>query len=167
MTHIEKSVRIEAPKTRVWEILADFGGVSKFHPGLRGSHSTSAANQGVGATRHCDLAPMGSVEERIVEWREGSEYWVEIYQGEKLPPLRSAVARLKVREEGSETVVGMVFDYQLKLGPVGAVMNQLMVRREFEKAVSDILNGLKVYTETGRRATRERIRELRLAGAVA
>jgi carbon monoxide dehydrogenase subunit G len=40
--HITETVRIEASKEQVWSVLADFGGVAKFHPGLRGSHATSS-----------------------------------------------------------------------------------------------------------------------------
>ncbi len=81
MTHIKESIRINATKDKVWELLADFGGIIKFHPGLRDSYSTSTKKGGVGASRHCDLLPAGSVEERVVEWKDGEEMLVQIFDG--------------------------------------------------------------------------------------
>ena len=76
MTYIEKNIIIDAPKDAVWSTLADFGAIRNFHKGLKNSYSTSEANGGLGATRHCDLKPMGSIEERITRWEEGKLYTV-------------------------------------------------------------------------------------------
>ena len=89
MTTITREVWIDAPHDKVWRILADFGGIYKYNPGVSNSHSTSSANEGVGATRHCDLLPAGSVEERIIAWNEGRDYKLEIYDGRGVPPFEN------------------------------------------------------------------------------
>ena len=153
MTEIESSVRIGAPKEAVWAALADFGGIQNFHPGLKGSHSTSKANGGVGATRHCDLKPMGSIEERITEWREGEEMLVHIYAGKNTPPLdfENTKARISVQSEGRQTRVTMRLTYGTK-GLAGVLMSP-MVKSQFRQGVQTLLKGLKYYAENGEKAT--------------
>ncbi len=149
MTTIIREISIDAPVQKVWSILADFGGIYKFNPGVSKSYSTSSTNEGVGATRHCDLLPAGSVEERIIEWHDGRDYKIEIYAGKGTPPFKTAVGHLKVLPDGSRTKVSMHFHYSLKFGPIGSLMDRLLVKKQFSKAVPGILVGLKHYAETG------------------
>ena len=159
MTYIEKEIRINAPKERVWDILADFGGVVKYNPGISDSYSTSKSNEGSGATRHCDVLPMGSIEERITDWKEGEGYGIEIFDGKKIAPFKYAQAQIKVRSEGNQTIASIFFNYQLKYGPVGWLMNNLVVKSQFNKALPGLLEGLKFYAETGQQATREALKQ--------
>ena len=129
--------------------LADFGGIYKYSPGVRSSHSTSIENGGVGASRHCDLLPAGSIEERIVDWNEGRGYSLEIFDGEKTPPLKKAVATLELEPRGDMTEVMARFDYALKYGPLGALGDRLLFRRLFERGFDNLLSGLKHHVETG------------------
>ena len=56
MTTLTREVRINAPKEKVWDILADFGNIYLFNPGVPKSYLTSDQQVGVGTTRHCDVA---------------------------------------------------------------------------------------------------------------
>lgn len=165
MTRIESSIRIDAPKDKVWAVLADFGGIQKFHPGLKSSHSTSEANEGVGATRQCVLKPMGTIQERIVEWKDGEEMLVEIYEGKNMPPLdfEDTKARLSARAEGDKTVVTMKMAYETK-GLAGAAMNPVL-KSQFSKTVPSILQGLKYYVENGKKATSKELKQTFAAAA--
>ncbi len=150
MTRLSYETRIEAPIDRVWDVLADFSGVWRYSPTVTESHSTNEASSGLGAERHCDLAFAGSsVEERIVDWREGRSYDVELLGGEKLPPMADFLARFEVEADGEATIVRGSMRYDMKYGPVGWVMDRAMVRPRFGKAFSLILAGLKHYVETG------------------
>ena len=149
MTRLNREVRISAPKEKVWQIIADFGGVYVYNPTVPNSYATSKNNGGEGATRHCDLAPFGSVEERILEWREGDGYTLEIYASEKTPPFKKAIASLDLVEDGDGTIVKGTLEYALKFGPMGALMDATMARSKFDKAWSRLFAGLKHYAETG------------------
>ena len=46
---------IDAPPGDVWAVLADIGAISRWNPGVVESHLSSAASEGKGAARHCDL----------------------------------------------------------------------------------------------------------------
>jgi len=64
LTKIVKEVEINAPKAKVWDVLTDIGAVSNYNPVVTKSYYTSENKTGLGASRHCDLLPMGSVEEK-------------------------------------------------------------------------------------------------------
>ena len=63
MTHFKKQIQIQASKENAWKALANLGDVHKFHPGVSKSYHTSDRISGIGATRICELYPMGKVEE--------------------------------------------------------------------------------------------------------
>jgi carbon monoxide dehydrogenase subunit G len=151
MAKVTREIRIDAPKEKVWNALADFGGISVFNPTVPNSYSTSEQNSGVGASRHCDLALSGaSIEERVVEWIDGEQMTIEIYEGKKTPPFKTAYATIAVHEDTPDvTVVRGTFDYTLKMGPIGALMDTVMVKPQFGKAFGGLFAGLKHYVETG------------------
>lgn len=166
MTTITHEVRINAPKEKVWAILADLGGIQTFNPNVSKSYYTSDSKEGVGASRHCDLLPMGAVEEQVIEWRSGESYTIKITEGQKIPPFKHNFGRLSVKEDGRGSIATMHFEYTLKYGFIGALMDRLMVKSQFSKAIPGILVGLKHYAETGEPVDRQVYKRLRQAAAV-
>ncbi len=65
---------IDASVQKVWEVLADFGDVYRWAPSVTNSYSTSENNNGLEASRHCDIAGFGGIEEYITEWNEGRDF---------------------------------------------------------------------------------------------
>ncbi|MCH8927788.1 MAG: SRPBCC family protein [Candidatus Marinimicrobia bacterium] len=146
MTEVIKEIEINASKDKVWPILADIGSIQNYNPGVTKSLSTSEAKTGIGASRHCDLLPMGSVEERVIEWDEGNSYKIEIYDGKIVPFLGTAV--FEVSENGENTHVKMTMNYEMKSGIMASMMG-MMMKGKMDKAVESILVGLKHHVETG------------------
>lgn len=167
VTHIEHEIRINAPKNVVWAAVADFGGIYKFNPGVSKSYSTSSNNEGVGASRHCDLLPLGNIEERVTEWKDGEYYKLEIYDGQGLPPIENIQATIGIHEDGDAIVAYMKMQYESKLGIIGALMNAAMLKSQFTKTVEGILAGLKHYAETGEEVDRGVYKRIRAATAMA
>ncbi len=153
MTTITRSVSIDAPSDEVWATLADFGNISVFNPSVKSSQLTSDHSGGLGATRECVLAPMGVVQERITDWEEGRSMSVEIYDRKMIPGLKSGVARIELAPRGEQTTVSVTMDYSVGLGPVGASMNAMGMRRMFGKALAGLVAGLKHHVETGETVT--------------
>ena len=148
MAQFSVQTRIDAPKEKVWEVLADFGGIYKWNPGVSHSHSTSESNQGDGATRQCDLQKKGDyLKERIVDWRDGESYGVDIYETNL--PLKSNVVRFSVEANGDGTIVKLTSDYALKYGLLGSLLDTLLVKRKLKKGMEELLAGLKYHVETG------------------
>ena len=149
MTQLMSSVYIDATPDHVWSIISDFGNVYRYNPSVPTSHSTGDDAGGLGATRHCDLAPFGSLEEKIVEFEEGSHLVVDIFETEKVPPFEHSIARLTIEPEGDGTRFRGKLDYQLKGGLLGRALNGAGAQRSFEKAWTRFAAGLKYYAETG------------------
>lgn len=148
MTKLSSEIKINAPAQQVWAALADLERVQQFSPGVAKASYTTDSKEGVGAGRHCDLqGPSGWVEERVTEWNEGESLTIEIFDSSY--PLKQAFGRFTLTPAGEETNVSFDLDYELKFGPIGALLNVLIVRRLFGKANKTVLTGLKYHVETG------------------
>ena len=132
---------IAAPIDEVWAVLADFGNIYKWNPGVTDSHLTGEQGGGVGATRHCDLKPMGTLEERITGWLPGEELVIDIYETKKLP-LRRGLATFRLAEAGGGTTVTVDYRYEPTL--MGRAAKTMFVR-----GFEGLLRGLDDYVTTG------------------
>lgn len=155
MTTLDLSIVVDAPNDRVWEVLADFGGVATWNPNVKRSKLTSTGDVGAGITRECVLAPMGTVQERVTEWSDGRLLGIEIFDHKNVPALRSAIGTFELTPQGDQTLVRMRFDYTVGLGAMGKGMNALGMKRSFTKSLGQLLAGLKYYAETGEPAEKK------------
>ena len=148
MPEIRRQVKINAPKEKTWEILADWGTVSNWAPTITESHTTTEAKRGVGSIRSCDHTQMGNIEEEIVSWEEGTSLSYDVIKG--LPmPMKSLNNTWSVSGEGADSMVTLTMDFGMKFGPLGALMAALAVRRMMNKEMGLTLAGLKQYVENG------------------
>ncbi len=51
--------------------------------------------------------------------------------------------------DGDGTIVSVSPDYQLKFGPIGALVDRLILGRQMRKGMDELLAGLKYHVETG------------------
>lgn len=155
MTTITREIKINALKSKVWDVLADFGNISYASPGVSNSYLTSDIQKGIGTTRHCDFAMMGATaEEKITGWKEGEWMSIDAYKIEKLPGMKSMGAEFYVREENGHVVLKGSLRYSMK-NPLFAFMNQVMFKKANEKNWNKVLAGYKKYIETGEKVTRK------------
>ena len=154
MSSLTQSVEIDAAKDKVWEVLADFGTVSRWAPTITDSAIVGDASEGVGAVRTCDHVKMGTIEETIVSWTEGEAYAYDVTAG--LPfPMKALRNHWSVHEQGSRTKVILHQEFSTKLGPLGSLIESMMLKRMMRKEMGLALAGLKYHTETGLLATTE------------
>ena len=151
------SVRIEAPKDRVWEVLSDLGSIYKWNPGIAHSFTTSDAARGDNAMRQCDLPDGGFLRERAFNWSEGEGFTIDIY--ETSLPLKESLVDFRATPDGEATVVNLKMDYKLKFGPIGVLMDAVFASRQARNGMADLLAGLKDYVETGKQANPSRAEE--------
>jgi len=148
MSRFSTQVRINAPKEKVWEVLADLGSIYKWNPGVAHSRSTSDSTQGEGAMRHCDLQSKGDyLEERAFDWRDGEGYKIDVYETNL--PLKRNIVEFTVEADGEGTIVTVTPDYELKFGPIGVLLDRLFAGRQLRTGMADLLAGLKYHVETG------------------
>ena len=85
MRTINVSRRIPSAPEKVWAVLADFPNIATWNTGVAKSFATSDSTAGVGAQRHCDLAPFGELEETVKEWDDTRRMVISIDSAKKLP----------------------------------------------------------------------------------
>ena len=163
MIKITKEVEINAPKAKVWSVLADIGAVEKYNPVVTKSYSTSENKQGLGASRHCDLLPMGSVEEKIIEWDEGESYKIEIFEGKAIP--FKGTGKFELTENGKSTNVKMTFEPDMGNGIFGKIMG-FMMKEKMNKMITGVVIGLKHHLETAELVSAKTYKKIRKLSAV-
>lgn len=143
---------LNAPREAVWAVLADFPNISRWNSGVTKSHATSDAANGVGATRHCDLAPLGALEETIVEWSPTEKMVVRIDSAAKLP-IKTGLATFELGDEveAGTTPTEIHYAYDPKYGVVGKAMAPTVdrqLRKGFEGFLDDLETAARDWSTT-------------------
>ena len=145
MRVLTEQVEINAPSHVVWEALADFGGVSDWAPYMKHSHLIGDTKTGVGTLRGMRHAWGFRFEEAITEWNEGDGYSFDVFRA-PYPMKDVHESWVTGRENGYATVTTEV-NYGMKLGPVGAFLDWLLVRFIVKREMRVGLRGLKHHLE--------------------
>ncbi|TPV92603.1 MAG: SRPBCC family protein, partial [Myxococcales bacterium FL481] len=139
---------INAPSAAVWAVLADFGGIHRFHPAVDRSPLLGEASGGLGAKRACHFYDGNSIVEEVVGWEEGKSMRINIVEGSM--PLQCANAEIELDRQGPHrTEVTFTMRYEPKYGPVGRLMDKFMMRSKFGDLLEQVLAGLDQHTRTG------------------
>ncbi len=149
MTSLQNQITIKASKIEVWNIISNLGSVHKFNPGVSNSYYTSDAKSGVGASRICEFYPSGKISETATNWSEGNSISFKVLPIEKAPPLKNFKVNIELRQKDSGTLVLIDLSYDTKLGWVGKMMNGIIIKKQLEKSIEELLKGLKLHVETG------------------
>jgi uncharacterized protein YndB with AHSA1/START domain len=145
MSSFTSEIKIDAPVGAVWEVLADYGNIYRWHPDAVASHLTTEKETGPGARRHLDLGGKNYLDEEVIEWESGQRLTVRIVATNL--PFKSADIRITLRPENGGTVVTVAPLYELKFGLLGKLLDRLYVQRNYEKNMRALLAGLKDYVE--------------------
>jgi ligand-binding SRPBCC domain-containing protein len=146
MTVLDNSIRIEAPPDKVWAVLASLDALQDYDPGVTRSQIITAAKEGLGAARECHVASGGSFRERVAEWKPCEALAFELF--ECTLPVKKLRHRYTLAPEEGGTRVRQRMEYELKLGPLGRVMDAFMVRRRWDAGIKGFFSGLKRYVES-------------------
>jgi len=147
MTVLENSIRINASPDKVWSVLASLDALHRYDPGIKKSEIVSTAREGPGSARRCDLVPGGWFKEKVADWKPHESLSFELF--ECTLPVRRLKHSYTLTPDGSGTVVRQRMEYQLKFGPVGKLMDAMMVRKKWDAGIKGFFAGLKQYVETG------------------
>ena len=121
MRNIRVERELNASRTAVWGVLADFANIADWNSGVKKSFATGDLTEGVGATRHCDLSPIGSLEETVRGWQPGNELVVSIDSASKLP-IRRGQATFGMADAEAGSRVSVSYDYETKYGLLGRLL---------------------------------------------
>ncbi len=143
MTHIERQIGINAPRAAVWSVVSDLEGAAAWNPNVVEAHCPESAF-GLGARRTCRLKPSGVIDETVTDWKVGERMEMLIGQS---GGVRSARMAIELHEEGAATSVIATTDYQPAFGPLGLVMDRLVLYRSMRQMMDRSLAGLKSHVE--------------------
>jgi uncharacterized membrane protein len=145
MSQLSTQVQIKAPADKLWKVLVDLDSLPQWVPDNASSETASQNSETMTAPRYYDATPFHDVEERATGWEEGHHY---AYEVKNIGPIRSAYNCFSLNPVGEgETVLTQTLDFQMKLGPVGALMDTLVFRPQFRKRMEQSLAALKEYVE--------------------
>ena len=148
MTKLTLSRTIHAPADRVWDILADFGGVHVFHPMVDASPITNGQDTGLGAERCCELYNGTKVNEEITSFNpEHRNIGITVNQPD--PPIEAMRGEFTVTPSGDGSCeVLAIMEYGLI---EGALEKEQVdgLRAMMEGVVENVLKGLDDHTVTG------------------
>jgi uncharacterized protein YndB with AHSA1/START domain len=145
MSKLSTQVQIKAPADKLWEVLVDLDSLSQWVPDNTSPETAPQNSETMSTVRYYDANPFPNAEERTTSWEESHHY---AYEVKNIGPIKSAYNRFSLNPVGEgETVLTQTLDFQMKLGPVGALMDTLVFRPQFRKQMEQSLAALKEYVE--------------------
>ena len=149
MSVVIASREIAAPVSKVWATLSDFGGIHRYNASVESSPiNEGTPSSGVGAERTCHLYDGNYIEERVIESIDEKKLTIEIFKTSM--PLKEShgVFTLTGLPDGG-TRVDVSMHYVVKYGPLGMLMDILMMKRMLGPAMERLLAGLDHHISTG------------------
>ncbi len=129
---------INAPSEILWNYLADYSNIERFHPLLSSSQFIEGADScEIGSTRQCNMKDGNYVKERITDWVEGSHYTVDIYESSM--PIKSAKGTLGVKAINKNSSEAF---FTMEVTPKIKAMHPMMFLLFKFKVAPNILKGL-------------------------
>jgi Polyketide cyclase / dehydrase and lipid transport len=154
---VAAAVRVDValPPAAAWERMRDFSVAHRYVPDITRTEITTAAREGVGASRRVYGADGDYLEETVVAWRPGEGFAIRLHRGaEPMAPMKSAEFRYGMAPlDAQHTRVTLALLLEMPLGGVGAWLGEHLARPTMEEQLVQIAAGLRHYYETGEPAT--------------
>ena len=125
--HLTVQRRMAAPTQSVWALLSDFPNLASHWSGLRSTRAIGDQTSGVGARRHVELKPLGSMDETATAWEEGRRIDTENQPSASVPFSRAA-SSLRLEPDGNGTLATFDYRYVPRGGPLGRLTGPLIDR---------------------------------------
>ena len=145
MTTIRHDVRAACSPERVWALLADLEAVQHYNPGVRRAVIESSQRRGIGALRSCELVPKGRVVERVTHWEDGRAVGLEVTESDW--PLHFMRWVTRIEPDGSGTRITQSLEYAVKFGPIGRLLDRLVMKRKLTSSLDGVFASLVKHAE--------------------
>jgi hypothetical protein len=148
VNHVRKLVErivIDTPMHAVWDVMADFGSAAPWAPGMVHSSLIGDKKTGVGTHRVLRHVWGFKIEEIVTEWVEGAGYSFKLV---KAPyPMRDVCETWILRSDDKHTLLTITVSYAMRLGPIGFLLDALLVKFLVAREIRRGIFGLKHYVE--------------------
>jgi ligand-binding SRPBCC domain-containing protein len=145
MTTIRHEVRADCPPERVWALLSDLEAVQRYNPTVRTAIVQGTRRTGVGAIRACELLPKGRVVERVTHWEDGLAVGLEVAESDW--PIHFMRWVTRIEPAGATTRITQSLEYKVKFGPVGWLLDNLLMKRKLTSTLDDVFASLVKHAE--------------------
>ncbi len=68
--HAEKTIKVNVPAAKIWQVLEDFSSVERFATTIKTSPIVNDKNSGLGAKRLCTFSDGSTLVEEIIDFQE-------------------------------------------------------------------------------------------------
>ena len=144
MARTERRRRVDASQHRIWAVISDLENAAAWNPSIVSAACRPSNARGIGTRRTCFMEPSGRIDEEVTGWDEGRR--IEMVVGRN-GAIAGAVMSIEIAEDDEGAVVLATIDYRLAYGPLGPVMDVLMVHRQMGRMLERSLEGLKEHVE--------------------
>lgn len=145
MTTIHHDVQAHCPPERVWALLSNLEAVQRYNPTVRTAAIRGERRTGIGAERDCALLPNGRVVERVIHWEDGRAVGLEVAESDW--PIHFMRWVTYIEPNGSGTRITQDLEYQVKFGPLGWLLDRLVMRRALRTTIDAVLESLVKHAE--------------------
>ena len=139
-TTIHNHIDIAATPEQVWDVLADLDRLHEYDPVVTRSAVFGEQRDGLGAQRRCDARQGRYFVETVTEWDQPSRLQFTIIDCNL--PTRDLTHTYTLDATPSGTRVSQVMRYDTRFGPLGVILNWVMIRRTTDQGIKGFLAGL-------------------------
>jgi Polyketide cyclase / dehydrase and lipid transport len=119
--------RMAAATGDVWDLFADFPNLARHWSGLRSTKAIGDQTSGVGARRHVELKPFGSMDETVTVWEEGRR--IDTVNKPRVSvPFKHAESTLSLEPGDNGTLAKFDYRYVPRGGPMGRLTGPFIDR---------------------------------------
>ena len=151
MSLVKRTQVVNGSIASTWAAVSKMGAVQDWHPNVASAVVLTEHDTGMGASRRVEFQDGNSVVETVIEESERQFTTVEMTES---PMIKNAFVTIRTKERSADTTdVTFSIDYSLKFGPIGWLIDAVMMRRIFRKVFGVALAGLSHHLETGEMVT--------------
>jgi hypothetical protein len=145
MTALRHDIRANCTPKAVWALLGDLEAVQRYNPTVRSATIEGKQRIGIGATRACELVPKGRVVERVTTWEDGRAVGLEVAESDW--PIHFMRWVTRIEPDGNGTRITQDLEYKVKFGPVGWLLDRLVMKKKLTAALDAVFASLVRHAE--------------------
>ncbi|MCJ8272039.1 MAG: SRPBCC family protein [Psychrosphaera sp.] len=148
--HTQKTIKVNVPAAKIWQVLGDLASVERFAATIKTSPIVGDISSGLGAKRLCTFNDGSSLVEEIIEYQEGQGFKMAL--SEFSLPLKSMNAQMRVKAiDANSSELYMSAEFVVKGGLLGRLMGHLIMRPVMKGVFNKVMSGLAYHCATGKR----------------
>ena len=149
-TTLANHIDVEATPQEAWAVLADLDRLAEYDPVVVRCAVVGDRHEGIGARRRCDARQGRYFIEDVTAWQPGVELQFTIVECNL--PTRNLSHTYTIEPIEGGCRVSHVMRYEMRFGPVGRVLDRVMLRRKTDQGIKRFLAGLQatVLADRGR-----------------